>query len=535
MSKTTVTQRTIGIGLLAAIVIAFWEASWRLEDAPIVIPSDESAPASYTEAKTLLVSGKDTPRAIALLQHAMLKDPRCQEYHQALACAYTERAAVIYRALQFRMLADKQSPPFLFRLLVWESGRAAQRAAGPKPSNRIRLRDDGKPFNLGYDDAANVISDLYGKSGQQLTIAQHEAKTGSDRAEAFYYTAWCKHIFSRMQFSGGVPGEPNSIPAIRKVKGLCNQNAAVDAINSSLSISPKNALYWQSAGDFALAMSSDDFDDSVDSPLRARSKICYRKSLSLDPNNARLWLTLAGENYHNKSVAAEDALQSVKYDPKNAYALMVCIGFILDPTHYMMNSLNASTPYSKRDAVDQKVTSSLNARDMAAARIADSLIDVLPNATHLEGQRPEPSAPEILQPALKLVDWSGIMLMVLDVEVRESSRDIAGLTIAEAINGGPANAEKHLEEVIAGVSPYSQENMYTERWLEKNKNYTLFALDEVKLNMYHQRARIYMKYGPQSKASAANADSKRSMADSNAHSVMLDKMVSDNYDVLKDY
>jgi len=75
-----------------------------------------SASASdYAKATKLLVRGKNFEHAITLLQIAVKADPKNADYHLALGCAYTDRAASIgFADVMLNVSLQEAKPPFRF-------------------------------------------------------------------------------------------------------------------------------------------------------------------------------------------------------------------------------------------------------------------------------------------------------------------------------------------------------------------------------------------------------------------------------------
>jgi hypothetical protein len=268
------------------------------------IPASESVALSYSTATQLLISGKYAVYAIALPERAIKLDPENPDYHVALGCAYTDRAAVIYRAFAFRYLIASERSGYTLKLLQWELqwmlGTKTSKPVQP-PARSIRLKDDGTEFRTGDYKTIYLLFALGRLANKQFDIAQHVARTNGAIADAHYYHAWSILIFSRMRLTGNNHDLPEDAETnkFRVLNNMPSSGAALTEIRRSLCPVQTSSDYWRSAGDIADESQWDSNSDNGDA-MTASKSVCtpyYQTALKLQPNDEALWVNVSVRNW----------------------------------------------------------------------------------------------------------------------------------------------------------------------------------------------------------------------------------------------
>jgi hypothetical protein len=286
---------------------------------------------------TLLNSGKDTYKAIALLKYSIGDDPNVAAYHEALAFAYTDKAAFIFRALYFRHIMNDSRNGYLQALFSWEWGRLDKHSAtysDPRPLNQpfhvFHLKDDGSVFSKSDQQAVKEINTFCTLAGAQWADALGLAKTDSDQGRIHYEHASADSVFAVIKNNYTLHSEFGSTAA-----GLQMYRESADEIAAANRLQPQNGLYWEAAGGIADYLAS---QDSF-SPATA-SHPFYIKSLALQPDNAPVWLKLAGDDRRNTKAVQYDLSQAYRFDPKNELVLLSYINALYKTTHYNTGGFN---------------------------------------------------------------------------------------------------------------------------------------------------------------------------------------------------
>ena len=513
------------IAAVAAVIIICFMVSRSHVEQPIVIPKTETAAQAYSEAVSLLDAGKSTPRAIALLKYALAREPNNPDFHSALACAYTARAAVLYRALCFQEGIKEARRPYFRRWAQWEVDRFNPNADdfySPRPIDQpthvIPLKDDGTPFKMSKAHATDAIVSLYLLSEEQWQGAESSAKTAKQSARVHYLHGWSNETLSYFRrdspFYGDMMPYPSSLPSdFPRFEQFPTNQSALSEFKSAVDLDPTQDIYFESAGDLVYEI--------IDSPkilatenslhpklITRQSTTWYVQALRRNPNNASLCLKLACA-YDTNSVAYAQYIESGgKCDKHSAYMDLLVIDELLRKTHFEENASNSTNP--NKTAATAAMVKSLTAADLTTARQAENLLmhAALTNRFAMIGYR-SPVALELI-PSMKLIneDWAfedGYNYVCCS-DARDAARDISGIASAEAMNGHYADGVRLLQTLAKAVAPACGDDRYTETAVKSGFMMDTLIASSIQGIAVHGIARLESSYGTTAEASAANKE-----------------------------
>ena len=453
---STLAAVALALGVVAGCVLIYISNTNR-KPTEIKVPAKLSAPQSYSEAVKLLDNGKSTRLAIALLRHAVSLDPSNSHYHEALACAYTARAAFIYRAVNFRMTLASSRNEYPGDYVRWQLGQFDKSSAiygVPKPVEQpyheFRLKDDDTLLRSSNTQAESTIIALNRLAETQWKSALMTAHRSSDVAEIHFEHARGLAMFAILHSydydQSGLNSALSSLPTYAEAL-----NEAVSAAKAA----PDNAEYWQTAGDLA-----DDNDLPGDPPPTVpSSRKYYLKSLNLYPQNEALWLRLADQDRSNYKATLGDLQKAVQANPNNAYTLMLCCNCIYKQTHYETGGANDPDPDPVKKWSD--LSNAVDANDNKAVEKVRQLLTMAAASDFNVTVYGSPSV-TILEPGTRAENTTGDFAGGW-AQLRNCARNVASTAYVDGMNGHPEDGRKMLTDLASAVKPmYTPDHFTTE-------------------------------------------------------------------------
>jgi hypothetical protein len=449
--------------VIAALVGSFWKP----QDPPLFpqIPESLSASQSYIAATDLLRQCKYTVYAIALLEHAIKLDPNNPDYHVALGCAYTNRAATLYRALVFQDQMASSRAEFLGDLFHWEIDRFNKDAwdyDSPRPVEQpfhlLHLKDDGTPYHMTERLAVKLILALNVLTRKQFQIAEQQSGSASKIANVCYYNAWSTLVFSRMRPDGGdndlrKGSSPKTYDVLTE---LPSTHVALVEINRSLRLAPNTSDYWQSAGDIADEDEREASDEyGMGGTIQSQSRPYYLESLNIQPINESLWMNLAMQDWRkNPTNEQQELAHAAQSNPNNAFDAIMCAGCILEQTAYNLNFGNSSTPGDKT-AEETRMVNNLSAADKAKENEAVDWAGRAVTCPKCDFVSYEYSSPSILKVGYTytFVAYDDTRIGPSFAQFRNAARVISGVAQADGIRKRPHDGLKIAQGLALAVRP----------------------------------------------------------------------------------
>jgi hypothetical protein len=491
--------------VISCIPVVFFYFAEPCTAAPtFMVPAKEPASQSYDEATKLLDSGKDTYKAIALLKHSISAAPNIPTYHEALAFAYTDKAAFVYRALIFRDGINMFRSTYLSDLHKWKLGRLDKNSlsyTSPPPEDQplhvIHLKDDGSIFTESDQQATNDINDLFSSSEAQWIPALSLAKTDCDKARLRYERASIDCIFAVIK---------DNITPVQKgpviASGLHAYQESAREIAAATRLQPQNGLYWEAAGTIADELESEarytNGSFSKDAPYPP-SHAYYMKSLALQPDNEALWLKLAKEDRQDDKAVLYDVSQAYRLNPKNECVLLSYINALYKTTHYNTGGFNDPSTGDKW----KTLLASLDSSDASTVKAVEHLL--------VETPTPVMYAPAIYDypyPAPLILSAKELTISpepnVDEMVLRNAARCVAGTAKCLAMQGKWDEGVALLNGLTKGVATMLTPDHFTPDAVATGKPISALFGDAIMGIAMTEQAKIADDY--ESKSQAAIAD-----------------------------
>jgi hypothetical protein len=499
--------------LLLAVAIAcvfagvFYFSQPRSETLIYSVPDGGSASQSYGEAMTLLNSGKDTYKAIALLKHSIALAPNIADYHEALASAYTDKAAYVYRALNFRRrMADSRNGYFK-KWLSWVMGGMNTAPAGypdPRPVEQKHhvypMKDDGSPFIESDHEAEEQINASEASAETEWGKAISLTNAAPDQARLHYEKASACDIFGAIGDYYNNNSEDEQDESVDKV-ALSKYVESAGEIAMANRLQPNNAAYWEAAGSIG-----DDLETAgrpggyYSAPPLPSSHRYYLKSLRLQPNNEGLWVKLSDEDQENWKAVQYDLQQANRLDPNNRFIILLYISSLYRTTHYERGGFNDSDPGDRW----KKLLKSLNASDAVTVKQVERLLQTAPApAVFNRGPYTFPYPPALAQGGKAATNDDNLTTMYT-AYLRDAARCVGSAAHCLSMQGKPDEAISLLAGFYNAASPMVTPDHDT-RSLEKyGRALEVLTGAAIRATALTEETSIIDKYEPGSKAAIAD-------------------------------
>jgi hypothetical protein len=506
------------VAVAASIVAGVFYFSQQRSVPTYIVPDKEPAAQCYTEAAALLNSGKDTYKAIALLKHSIAAAPNAAAYHEALGCAYADKAAYVFRALYFRQRMAETRHGFSKTWPFWEPGSVHKDIFGytePRQKYHVyHMKDDGSRFIESNEDAKNEIRSLETDSEAQWAAALRLTQSASDQARVHYEKASVCCVFGAIGNYHILDreGAPDPVASKRYQEG------AVEAATAN-HLAPNNALYWEAAGDIADDLVQENPVSSHDMYTRGLppSHPYYLKALRLQPSNEDLWIRLSDEDHGNFKASQYDLQQANRLDPKNRFLVLLYINALYTSTHYENGGANDPYPGDRW----KRLSTSLDSSDASTVKEVERLL--LAARTPIIFNRRAytyPYPPELAQGA-KAATLDNPWGYSYWAELRNAARCIQGAAHCLAMQGKADQGIRLLIGLYNAASPMVTSDHYTGDF-ERNGKVLEALIGEALLEIaIREQTRIIDKYEPGTRALIAD----KALADHNAARLARNRML----------
>jgi hypothetical protein len=467
------------------------------------VSQDEPAARSYAKAVTVLSTGGPTNLAIALLKHALTQAPNNPDYHAALASAYTDRAAVIYRAFFYHRFTVIDRREQWTEQLEWIADRVFSGHIGETMRtlphyHDLRLKDDGASFHMSDSEAVRAMLSLEDLASAQWNKAYQEAICKAQAADIDYQHACSDWIFYRI---GHDINETDmvGVNSLSVVKPLTHRPfgpQAFNEIHSAALAEPNIAMYWVLTAHFIYGSDTAD-SDKIGISLRP----FLLKALDIEPNNNALRMCLCYLETKNSPFQIPDLLSAARHDPKNSAPLLLASLAVLDKTRYAPTS-RGSKPDSSPAGV-AATEKSLTAKDVTDGNKALMLFQqaVKLNNIHLYPYH-WPFAPLLMEGRLWIAANPMYQIEFTGNKTQDGEAALYGFALTKAIEKHPEQGAKILTEFASLIEPMTVMTNF-DRSLPP---YQLYSWNYAHKNAIDDRSVLLTEYGDKTSVSKSSAD-----------------------------
>lgn len=486
----------------------------------------ESAAQCYADAVDNLNHGTWFERAIVQLKEAIRQEPKNEDYHLALGCAYTDRAASIAYAAGYAEFYKGDGDQYKQSLASWTKDQSDPTSDDyqkpppvPPPAFNSYTKDDWKWFTLTPEQTKARLVDLAGEAKSEFAQAVALSKSPADQAKAEYEEGWALDmlamdsiVFVDYYFATQVDN------AQQPIAGMPKPQDVLATFARATTDDPGNAIYWESLGDVldphAQLIPSSESSISIP-PVPAlkgmTSDQAFRKALALDPKNALLWWYIAQfEVGSDPAKAVPDLKQAIAAEQNNAFPMYILAEAELEQTNYINNHLEDANVVQKdfaaTEKVDRDMAATLTDQDRKLASDAIFWVEQGNEAAFCSYPIYRPLVPRALSVAFGWMYRTRILFPALSKQ-RALARDLCGYADVCALQGDLTAAFNVDQDIVAMGKRMVGDWSMQEDW---SKGQTLISeLVGVAIASigYKDMVRIAQNYGDQDMAQAVQAES----------------------------